>query len=58
MNTGTLPPGLSLGATTGVISGKPTQVGTFQFHSAVDRLSANDGYLSADCRSRSYRVRW
>jgi hypothetical protein len=29
--TGTMPPGLSLGATTGVISGRPTAVGTFTF---------------------------
>jgi hypothetical protein len=31
MGTGSFPPGLSLGGTTGVISGKPTQVGTFTF---------------------------
>ncbi len=31
LGTGTLPPGLTLGATSGVISGKPTQVGNFAF---------------------------
>jgi hypothetical protein len=31
MGTGSLPPGLTLGGATGVISGKPTQVGTFNF---------------------------
>ncbi len=31
MGTGSLPPGLTLGGATGVISGKPTQVGIFNF---------------------------
>jgi hypothetical protein len=34
--SGSLPPGLSLSATTGVISGTPSTTGTFQFTAAVD----------------------
>lgn len=43
ISSGSLPPGLSLGAATGTISGTPTQAGTFAFTLAVTASSSLSG---------------
>jgi hypothetical protein len=46
--SGSLPPGLSLNAATGVISGIPTQSGTFTFETAVDDNNGTAGTFPED----------